>query len=56
MAERLRPESGGRSDLSMRIGALDGLFRALLKLEAPLAAGPGLPFGLSVIALAQRPA
>ena len=38
-----------------QLGPLDGIFGALLSSEAALVAGPGLPFGLSLFAVAQKP-
>ncbi len=54
-AERLFPRQRG-SDLTLDIGPLNGLFRAILSSEARLVAGPGLPCGLTVVAVARRPA
>jgi SAM-dependent methyltransferase len=55
LAEHVRPARAIDSDLVIRLGPLDRIFGALLSLEAPLVARPGLPFGLSVVAVAQRP-
>lgn len=44
------------SDLAYPFGPFDHLFGALLSSEARLIAGPGLAFGLSLIALARKPA
>ena len=54
LGERLVPTREG-SDLTYAFGPLDGVFGAILSSEAPLVAGPGLPFGLSLFALARKP-
>ena len=54
LAEPLVPALA-RSDLNYELGPLDSLFGALLSSEAALVAGPGLPFGLSLFAVAQKP-
>jgi SAM-dependent methyltransferase len=53
LAERLLPPSD-RSDLTYGYGALDAVFGRLLSSEARLAAGPGLPVGLSLFAVARK--
>lgn len=55
LLERIWPPKPDSSDLSIQTGAFDSLFRHILSSEAPLAARTGLPFGLSVIALGQKP-
>jgi SAM-dependent methyltransferase len=55
LLESIWPPAPGASDLSVEVGVLEGLFRQLLSWEAPLVARLPLPFGLSVIALAQKP-
>jgi SAM-dependent methyltransferase len=55
LLERIWPPAPGTSDLSVEPGPLNGLFRQILSAEAPLAARLRLPFGLSVIALGQKP-
>ncbi len=55
LLERAWPPHPDSSDLSIQTGAFDSLFRHILSSEAPLAARTGLPFGLSVIALGQKP-
>ncbi len=55
-AERLLAPQSDRSDLLTDFGALNGLLTRLLASEAPLVAGPGLPLGLSLYALARKPA
>jgi len=54
LGERLLPAREA-SDLTYPFGPLDGVFGAILSSEAPLVAGPGLPFGLSLFALARKP-
>ena len=54
LAEPLAPPLA-RSDLDYELGPLDGVFGAILSSEAGLVAGPGLPFGLSLFALARKP-
>lgn len=55
LLERAWPPNPDSSDLSIQTGAFNNLFRHILSSEAPLAARIGLPFGLSVIALGQKP-
>ena len=55
LLERIWPPAPNSSDLSVEVGALNGLFRQILSGEAFPAARIGLPFGLSVIALGQKP-
>jgi ubiquinone/menaquinone biosynthesis C-methylase UbiE len=54
-SERLFPPQNG-SDLTLSLGSFDGLLRVALSSEAPLVARYGLPFGLTVVALARKPA
>jgi ubiquinone/menaquinone biosynthesis C-methylase UbiE len=54
-SERLFPPQDG-SDLTLGMGPFDGLLRIVLSSEAPLVARYGLPLGLTVVALARRPA
>jgi hypothetical protein len=42
------------SDLEFPAGPANRLLKAILSLEAPLIANHGLPFGLSIIAIAKR--
>lgn len=51
-AERMAPPRGG-SDLTLNVGRLNGLLTKALAAEAPLVAGPGLPFGLTVVAVGE---
>lgn len=55
MSERLAPGRQTESDLSLSAGPLDALFRLALRAEVPFVRTIGLPFGLTVLALAQRP-
>ena len=55
LVEHALPVRTSVSDLAVRFGLLDRIFGALLSLEAPLVVHPGLPFGLSVVAIAQKP-
>jgi len=54
LSERLFPPQDG-SDLTLGMGPFDGLLRVVLSSEAPLVARSGLPFGLTVVALAHKP-
>ncbi len=54
LLERLRPGQKARSDLALQMGPLDSLFRSILKMEAPLIARVGLPYGLSIFAVGQK--
>jgi SAM-dependent methyltransferase len=54
LAERLAPPRTA-SDLTYAYGRLDGVLGGILSSEARLIAGPGLPFGLSLMALARKP-
>lgn len=56
LLERVFPPAPDASDLTFAQGSLDGLFRRILASEAPLASRSGLPFGLSILALARKPA
>jgi len=56
LLERVLPPAPDASDLTFARGALDGLFKRVLASEAPFASRSGLPFGLSVVALARKPA
>lgn len=53
-AERLGPSQRNASDLTLKMGPLNGLFRSVLAAEALLVAYAGLPFGLSVIAVGKK--
>lgn len=54
LGERIFPPPPTASDLSLPPRLLNQIFAILLKAEAPLVARGGLPFGLSVFALAQK--
>ena len=54
LSERIAPPRNGRSDLAMETGPFSKLLCAILSAEAPLVAGMGLPFGLSVIAVGVK--
>lgn len=47
------PKSSG-SDLTLGVGSMNGVLRAVLSAEAPLIAATGLPFGLTVVAVARK--
>jgi len=55
LLERIRPHTPVSSDLSVKVGVFNELFKRILGSEAFFVSGIGLPFGLSVIALAQKP-
>ncbi|MCC7116965.1 MAG: class I SAM-dependent methyltransferase [Anaerolineales bacterium] len=54
LSERLTPQAEAKSDLSLPVGPLNGLLKAILASEAPLVANFELPYGLSVIALGRK--
>ncbi len=53
-SERMRPGRQTGSDLTLDLGRLNAPLKWLLSLEAPFVARIGLPFGLTVLALARR--
>jgi ubiquinone/menaquinone biosynthesis C-methylase UbiE len=55
LLERIFPPAPSSSDLSVNVGMLNGLFKHILASEAFFVSRIGLPFGLSVIALARKP-
>jgi SAM-dependent methyltransferase len=55
LLERIWPPALDSSDLSIDVGILNGLFKRILSSEALLTSRIGLPFGLSVLALGQKP-
>jgi ubiquinone/menaquinone biosynthesis C-methylase UbiE len=55
LLEHIWPPAPNSSDLSVNAGRLNGFFKNILSSEAFPAARIGLPFGLSVIALGQKP-
>jgi ubiquinone/menaquinone biosynthesis C-methylase UbiE len=54
LSERFFPPQNG-SDLTLGMGPFNGLLHVVLTAEAPLVARYGLPFGLTVVALARKP-
>ena len=54
LSERLLPPQNG-SDLTLGMGPFNSLLSAVLAAEAPLVAGCGLPYGLTLVALARKP-
>jgi ubiquinone/menaquinone biosynthesis C-methylase UbiE len=54
LLEHIFPPAPSSSDLSVNVGMLNGLFKHILASEAFFVSRIGLPFGLSVIALAQK--
>ncbi|MCB9877250.1 MAG: class I SAM-dependent methyltransferase [Planctomycetes bacterium] len=56
LKDRLLPPKQARSDVSVTGGWINPLFGALLRSEAPLVSRVGLPFGLTILALAKKPA
>lgn len=56
LKDRLLPPRQARSDVSVSGGRLGSLFGWLLRAEAPWVRRVGLPFGLTVLALARKPA
>jgi ubiquinone/menaquinone biosynthesis C-methylase UbiE len=54
ISERLFPPQNG-SDLTLGMGLFNGLLRVALAAEAPPVTRYGLPFGLTVVALARKP-
>ena len=55
LAEQVLPARAAASDLTLQLGVLERVFGLILRLEAPWVARIGLPFGLSVVAVAQKP-
>lgn len=56
LKDRLLPPKQARSDVSISGGWTNSLFGWLLRAEAPWVSRVGLPFGLTVVALARKPA
>jgi SAM-dependent methyltransferase len=54
LSERIFAPHQTGSDLTLDPGPLNGLFRSILNAEAPLVSRVGLPFGLTVVALARK--
>lgn len=55
LKDRLLPPKQACSDVSISGGWTNPLFGWLLRAEAPLVSRVGLPFGLTVVALARKP-
>ena len=55
LSERFFQQTKPISDLALQTGPFNRLFQWILMLEAGPAAGPGLPYGLSVIAVGRKP-
>jgi hypothetical protein len=55
LLERIFSPAPASSDLSLNVGMFNGLLKQILSSEAFLVTRVGLPFGLSVIALGQKP-
>jgi SAM-dependent methyltransferase len=55
LAEQWLVPTSDRSDLAYNFGGANGLLARVLASEAGLVAGPGLPLGLSLYALARKP-
>lgn len=53
-SERFTTRSQHGSDLTLSPGPLNRMLRAVLSAEAPLVRSMGLPFGLTVVALAKK--
>jgi SAM-dependent methyltransferase len=54
LSERLLSPHQTGSDLTLDPGPMNGVLRSILSAEAPLVSGVGLPFGLTVVALARK--
>jgi hypothetical protein len=54
LGERIAPGKSRHSDLEIPVGKWNGLLRSILSMEARYISSPGLPFGLSVIAVGQK--
>lgn len=55
LSERVTARGQTGSDLTLDPGPINGVLRAVLSAEAPLIRTLGLPVGLTVVALAQKP-
>ena len=53
LSERFFPPQHG-SDLTLGTGPFNGVLSAVLASESPLVAGCGLPYGLTIVALARK--
>lgn len=56
LSERVLSTRQTGSDLTLDPGPMNGVFRSILRAEAPLISAVGLPFGLTVVALARKDA
>ena len=56
LSERIFKAKRDTSDLTLPTGFLNGVFKALLSAEAPLVRTVGLPFGMTLVVLARKPA
>ena len=56
LSERLFSPNQTGSDLTLDPGPMNGVLRSILSAEAPLVSAVGLPFGLTVVALARKDA
>jgi ubiquinone/menaquinone biosynthesis C-methylase UbiE len=54
MTQQVSRKSEPVSDLALPVGRLNGFLTKILSLEGPLIAKHGLPYGLSVVALARK--
>ena len=54
LSERLFSPQQTGSDLTLDPGPMNGVLRSILSAEAPLISRRGLPFGLTVVALARK--
>lgn len=55
LSESIWPATTNSSDLSFNVGFFNGILKKILESEALLASSIGLPYGLSIFALAQKP-
>jgi SAM-dependent methyltransferase len=53
-SERFLPQQQNGSDLTLNLGIVNGVLRSILGAEAPLIKARGLPFGLTVTAVARK--
>lgn len=54
LGEKFFPPGEDHSDLSLKTGVFNDILGSILAGEAPLVAGIGLPFGLSVVAVGEK--
>jgi len=55
LVEPIWTPKGSGSDLTLGVGSMNGILQGILSAEASLIAGIGLPFGLTVVAVARKP-